>query len=193
MVKFFNYNNQTGSLELNKEEILLLKEFNDLMESERNKCPEDPAGRFKLRAFREFKYIYLMLDWQSPICDFSEQNRNKEARRQASIADEEFSDPLFRTACRKYEELRDSFRTYKLLKSVYTVIDKLTIYFNDLVDLSDVNDGTGQLRYKAKDVIAEAKGIGPLLDEVRAAEERYKKDIEKQSKIKGDYEPGYRD
>ena len=43
MVKFFNYNNQTGSLELNKEEILLLKEFNDLMESERNKCPEDPA------------------------------------------------------------------------------------------------------------------------------------------------------
>ena len=62
MVKFFNYNNQTGSLELNKEEILLLKEFNDLMESERNKCPEDPAGRFKLRAFREFKYIYLMLD-----------------------------------------------------------------------------------------------------------------------------------
>ena len=93
----------------------------------------------------------------------------------------------------EYEELRDSFRTYKLLKSVYTVIDKLTIYFNDLVDLSDVNDETGQLRYKAKDVIAEAKGIGPLLDEVRAAEERYKKDIEKQSKIKGDYEPGYRD
>lgn len=193
MVKFFNYNNQTGTLELNKEEILLINEFNTLMDSDRNKCPEDPEGRYKFRAFREFKYIYLMLDWQSPIVDFPEQKRNKEARSQAQITDAEFEDASFRAACRKYEELRNSFRTYKLLQSVYTIIDKLTIYFNELVDLSEVNEETGQLRYRAKDVIAEAKGVGPLLDELKAAEERYKKDIEKQTKIKGDYVPGFFD
>lgn len=44
--------------------------------------------------------------------------------------------------------------------------------------------------FKAKDVIAEAKSVGPLLDEIKDAEIRYKKALEKQSKIKGDQTPG---
>lgn len=193
MIKFFNYNNHTGKLELNKDELLLINEFNALLDSNRNKCKEDPEGIYKLRAFKEFKYIYLMLDWQSPYSDFPERTRNKEALKQSELTDEEYNDEVFKIACRKYKEIIESFRTYKLLQSVYSVVDKLIIYFTKLVDFSETNDETGQLLYKAKDVIAEIKGIGPLLDEIRESENRLRKDIEKQNKIKGDYVPGYFD
>jgi hypothetical protein len=63
MKKMFVYNNQTGEVELNEPEVLLIKEFAALWEVERNKCKEDPTGIERKRAFREFKYIWLMIDW----------------------------------------------------------------------------------------------------------------------------------
>lgn len=192
MVTIFQYDNQSGRLELNTYELLLFEEFNKLMDPKRNRSLDDPEGKYKERAFREFTYIYLMLDWKSLIADWPEQKRDKEARRQSKITDEEYNDPDFRAACRKYKELKESTRTYKLLQSTYNIVDKLTIYFNNVVDLNETTED-GKPVYKAKDVIAEAKGVGPLLDEIRQAEARYKKDLEKESKIKGDYEPGFLD
>ena len=63
MVKIFQYNNVDGSVELNTPEILLVSEFSALMEDARNICDKDKSGKLKLRAFREFTYIYLALDW----------------------------------------------------------------------------------------------------------------------------------
>ena len=54
----------------------------------------------------------------------------------------------------------------------------------------DEKDEFGKPVYKAKDIIAEAKGVGPLLDEIKEAEIRYKKALDKQTKIKGDQTPG---
>lgn len=50
MTDIFLYNNSTGSLELNVHEILLVKEFEDLWDLDRNKCKEDPTGKKRLRA-----------------------------------------------------------------------------------------------------------------------------------------------
>ena len=57
MIDIFLYNNQTGSLELNLHEILLVKEFETLWDKDRNKCSEDTTGNKRLRAWKEFKYI----------------------------------------------------------------------------------------------------------------------------------------
>ena len=76
-MKVFVYNNASGELELNEPEILLIKEFEGLWEKGRNKCKEDPTGVRRLRAFREFKYIFLMLDWLSPYSQFDEQERQE--------------------------------------------------------------------------------------------------------------------
>ena len=57
----FVYNNQTNRVELNTPEILLVKEFKELINPTRNKCKEDPKGVLGLRAFREFTYIWLAL------------------------------------------------------------------------------------------------------------------------------------
>ena len=71
-MKVFVYNNASGELELNEPEILLVREFEGLWEKGRNKCKEDPTGTRRLRAFREFKYIFLMLDWLSPYSQFDQ-------------------------------------------------------------------------------------------------------------------------
>ena len=62
-MNIFLYDNTTHKLVLNEPEILLVKEFGKLMDLGRNKTKTDKTGADRTRAFREFTYIYLMLDW----------------------------------------------------------------------------------------------------------------------------------
>ena len=189
MIDFFQYNNATGQLELNDAGILLTSEFEALLEPQRNACAEDITGQYKLRAFKEFKYIHLMLNWKSPYADYPEQDRHLVSMKDSKLTEAEFNDDIFRAACRKFKEIKEADRTWKLLQSVYNIVDKLTIYFDYIVNL-DERDEFGKPVYKAKDIIAEAKSVGPLLDEIKEAEIRYKKALDKQTKIKGDQTPG---
>ena len=61
-MKMFVYNNSSGEIELNEPEVLLLKEFSDLWKPERNITKSDPKGILRTKAFRECKYIFLMID-----------------------------------------------------------------------------------------------------------------------------------
>lgn len=156
----------------------------------RNKCKEDPTGTRRLRAFREFKYIFLMLDWLSPYSQFDEQERHQECLQDASITDEEWADPTFRAACRKYRELQESSKTLKFIKAAQGVVDKITDYFNDL-DLSERDPVTQKPIYKTKDVIAEMQNASKVVDELKNLEVMYKKEIQAvNSSIRGDAELG---
>ena len=62
MQDLFLYDNTVGALRLNTHELLLIKEFEALWDTERNKCKEDSKGIKRLRAWREFKYIWLFCD-----------------------------------------------------------------------------------------------------------------------------------
>lgn len=189
-MKVFVYNNASGELELNEPEILLVREFKGLWEKGRNKCKEDPTGTRRLRAFREFKYIFLMLDWLSPYSQFDEQERHQECLQDASITDEEWADPTFRAACRKYRELQESSKTLKFIKAAQGVVDKITDYFNDL-DLSERDPATQKPIYKTKDVIAEMQNASKVVDELKNLEVMYKKEIQAvNSSIRGDAELG---
>jgi hypothetical protein len=72
MLHIFQYNNANGNVELEKGQILLIREFAALMDNKRNICKEDPTGEKHLRAFKEFKYIWLAIDWESFYKDYSE-------------------------------------------------------------------------------------------------------------------------
>ena len=129
MIKIFQYNNANGNVELNTPEIILITEFKELMNDERNICEEDKEGKYKLRAFREFTYIYLALDWQSPYADFSEQERHQLSLNDAKMTEEEFNNPEFRAACRKFKQLQESVRSIRLLKAAQDTVDKFIDYF----------------------------------------------------------------
>ena len=190
MIKVFQYDNVTGKVELNTPEILLIREFAALIDIKRNKCKEDPEGKYKLRAFREFTYIYLAIDWMSPYRDYYEQDRHQEALRDANITEQEFNNPEFRAACRKYRALQDETRSIKLLKAAQNVIDKFVDYFNN-IDVEERDEQTGKPIYKTKDVMAEISSLHKVHEELVILESQVKKEISETSSIRAGAVDGY--
>jgi hypothetical protein len=68
---------QNNRVFLDKDEILLVKEFANLIEPKRNKCKEDKNGELGLKAIKELAFIFLNYDWKSPYSEFSEQERKE--------------------------------------------------------------------------------------------------------------------
>lgn len=106
MSKWFQYNQTLGKVELDETELLLIKEFRDLLDNNRNKSKTDPKGEHKERAFKELSYIYLAIDWNSPYHNYDEQDRHEAAIDDSGLTENEFNDSVFRTACRKYQEIQ---------------------------------------------------------------------------------------
>lgn len=186
----FIYDNIANRIELNIPEILLIKEFNALMEPNRNKCEEDPAGKYGLRAFREFTYIWLAICWKSIYADYTEQERHREALRDAGITEEEFNDPEFRAACRKYRAIQESNRSIKLLQAAQNTVDKFIDYFNN-VDPEERDPLTGKPIFKVKDLMAEISSLSKVHDELTALEGMVKKELSEQSSIRAGAVEGF--
>lgn len=191
-MKFFLFDNVENSVVVNEPEILLVKEFAELWSNDRNKTKTDKKGTKKTRAYRELTYIWLMCDWASPYSDYTEQERHKEALRDADLTEEEWSDPTFRAACRKYRELQDSSRALKLIKSAQGVVDKITDYF-DTIDIQERDALTGKPIFKTKDIMGELKEVSNVVEQLKTLEYLYKKEQEESNGLMGDVETGYRD
>ena len=164
-MNFFEYNSTNGNIELAIPEILLIREFAALIDNSRNTCKEDKTGKFHLRAFREFTYIWLAIDWKSPYSDYDEQERHQEALKDASLTEEEFNNPEFRAACRKYREIQESNLSVKMLKAAQETINKFIEYFNQ-VDPLAIDEQTGKPIYKVKDIMAELSSLGKVEEEL---------------------------
>jgi hypothetical protein len=57
------------------------------------------------------------LSWASPYADYTEQERHEACLQDAGLTEDEWNDPTFRAACRKYRELQNSSRILKLIKA----------------------------------------------------------------------------
>ena len=186
----FQYDNVSNRIELNIPEILLVKEFAELMKCERNICKEDPKGVYGLRAFREFTYIWLAIDWKSIYADYTEQERHREALRDAGITEEEFNNPEFRAACRKYRAIQESNRSIKLLQAAQNTVDKFIDYFNN-VDPEERDPLTGKPIFKVKDLMSEISSLSKVHDELTALEGMVKKELSEQSSIRAGAVEGF--
>lgn len=191
MNNFFTYNNVSGMVELNEPEILLIKEFSELMDPNRNKTTKDPEGKHKSRAFREFTYIYLAINWRSPYADYSEQERHKEALKDASITEEEFNDPSFRAACRKYRDMQNSNRSIKMLKAAQKTVDDFIDYFETIVDLNE-RDDKGKPIFVVKNIISEISSLHKVHEELLTLEGQVKKEIAETSKVRAGATEGFK-
>ena len=186
----FVYNNQINRVELNIPEILLVKEFADLLKPERNKCKEDPKGLHGLRAFREFTYIWLAICWKSIYADYDEQERHQEALRDAEMTDEEFNNPEFRAACRKFKAIQESNKSIRLLHSANSMVDKFIDYFEN-ADPMERDEQTGKPIYKVKDIQAEMKNLIDVHETMVELENQVKKQLSEKSSIRGGAVEGY--
>ena len=192
MSDIFLYDNATGSLQLNLPEILLVKEFDALWDLSRNKCKEDSKGVKRLKAWKEFKYIWLFCDWKSPYQQYLEMEKHKAALEDSGLTEEEWNDPTFRAAVRKYNEIKNSSRVLNLIKTAYRTLEKMRVSL-DNIDLEE-RDANQKPIFKAKDVLADIASIGVMADKLKELEVNYKKE-QMQSGIKnrGDATPGFMD
>ena len=188
-MNIWDYNQKTGRACLVTADLVLIEEFKKLLEPSRNKCDKDPSGLEHIRADREFTYIYLAIDWKSPYANYSNQEKHEAALKDAHITEEEWNNPEFRAACRKYVSLQDSNRYVRLLQAAQEVTDKIIDYFHN-VDLQE-QDEQGKYLVKVKDVQAAMKEAADQIETLKQIESLVKKEVMEQSQIRGGAVEGF--
>ena len=174
----FDYDQKTGTVILNSADLALIDEFRTIIK------------RDKDRADREFTYIYLAIDWKSPYSGYSELERHEAALKDAHISEEEWNDPSFRAACRKYRALQESNRYVRLLKSAELVTDKIIDYFNN-VDLEERDEQTGKYVNKVADIQKAMENAAKQIETLKMIESLVKKEITEQSQIRAGATEGF--
>lgn len=176
-MKFFQYDNDNALIDLNVPEILLIKEFEALYKRDRD------------RAFQEFKYIYLTLDWGSPYFNIPIQEREEAAKVDSGLSEEEIQDELLSSALKKYDAIQNSSIAIRLLKSAMNSVETVIFYLNN-VDVNERDPLTGKPVFKTKDLIAEIKGCKDLIDGLKSLEDQVKKEIDPGNGLRGGVEAG---
>lgn len=192
MLHIFEYDNANGLVTINKPEILLVEEFAKLMDDKRNICAEDKTGKQHLRAFKEFTYIWLAIDWQSFYANDPEQIRHQQALKDSGLTEDEFNNPEFRAACRKYKALQESNLAIKSLAAAKITINKFIDYFTQL-DPQERDEQNGKPIYKVKDVMQEVTTLSKVLDELKVLEGQAIKEMQESSQIRANAVEGFED
>lgn len=191
-MKYFTVDKSTGSLDFSDSRILLIKEFKALLDSTRNKSKSDPEGEIKERAQKEFTFMFLYLDWESPYFKYPEEDRQQAAFDDSGLTEEQMNDPEFIEACKKYNELQDKIQELRLLKGCMLTIESI-IYYLEHIDVNERNPSDGKPIYKTKDVIMEIKNARELIKTVRDLEKEVKEGVSDESSVRGGVELGYFD
>lgn len=191
-MKYFTVDKSTGSLDFSDSRILLIKEFKVLLDSTRNKSKSDPEGEIKERAQKEFTFMFLYLDWESPYFKYPEEDRQQASFDDSGLTEEQMNDPEFIEACKKYNELQDKIQELRLLKGCMLTIESI-IYYLEHIDVNERNPSDGKPIYKTKDVIMEIKNARELIKTVRDLEKEVKEGVSDESSVRGGVELGYFD
>lgn len=184
MQKFFSYNQQTGLVELDIPEILLIKEFKVL-------CEENRSKRKDL-LFKQITYIYLALAWDSPYAQYSDAERHEEALLDSGLTEKEFNHPSFRAACRKYREIQDSNKSIRMLRAARMATDQFVDYFENIIDLNE-RDNNGKPIFTAEKVMKEVTLLNKVHQELVTLEDRVMKEMSEQTQIRAGAIEGYED
>lgn len=178
----FMYDNVNNRLELNEPEILLIKEFKALYDRDKTKD--------KVRLWKELTYIYLAIDWKSLYSQYSEQERHTEALSDSGITEEEFNDPIFREACRKYKAMQESNKSIKLLHAARMAADQFVEYFETIIDLNE-RDQNGKPVFSAEKVMKEMAQLSKVHEQLTILEAQVKQEMEVQTDTRAGVSEGY--
>ena len=178
----FSYNNLNKQLEINEPEILLVKEFKALLDRDKTK--------HKTKATRELTYIYLAIDYKSIYNQYTELERHEEALSDSGLTEEEFNDPIFREACRKYRNLQDSNKSIKLLNAARNAADQFVEYFETIIDLNE-RDQNGKPVFSAEKVMKEMSQLSKVHEQLTALESLVKQDLEVSSGTRAGVQKGF--
>jgi len=133
-------------------------------------------------AFKELSFIYFLVDYRSPYSSYPI-NKKEEQIILDVIKDNKWKpDSLVRKGIEKYEEFLNT-PIIRLVAASKETCDKLTEYFKG-IDFTKEDD-TGKPIYTAKDVIMNLSKVGDVADSLIKLEDRVKKEIKQESKVRG--------
>lgn len=180
------------NLQLNKPEILLIKEFAELFTLKYNANTDgDKDGRKRLKAMRACTYIYLVYDWKSPYSEYSDSEKVEAALDDSKLSKKDIEDDLILEAAVKYKHLQET-RTLKLLNDAYCMIDELRLYFRT-TSLQERDPETGKPIHSAKEAMSNLSALGKTVEGLQQLEYMVKKEQEKEKSLRGNAEKGMYD
>ena len=136
-----------GVLQLNTPEIVLIKEFNNiLVHSER--CDSDPNGQKKHFAFMKFNYIYQICDYKSYPNQhgLSEKEAHEFAINVSGLPNDWKLDDLTKAGIERYKQLRPSPArelNKEILATLHTsskLVSKINRYLEKQIEKPDFKD-----------------------------------------------------
>lgn len=168
-----------NEMDLNKEWLHLVPEFARVLHR-RWFCEGDADGRKKIMARRIFGYIYLMVDYASPLFTWEEDARRAEAMKMMQLTAADLDTDGVQDAYDKYQELvQESSVILKSLKSVYSTIHKMQEYM-DSIDFTK-EDKQGKLQWTPAQAVKTIKDMNSMYDAVQQLERRVMEDLKKEA------------
>ena len=188
-MNFFSYDETNNTLRIDEPTIFLVKEFRSLLDDNRNKCKEDKTGKKHLLAFKEFTYIFLMLDFKSPYFRYLEKDKHEAALADSELSLDNLKNTEFVNAFNKYQEIQDADEILLLIKTAQRTLYKTRVFL-DNIDYSEVDD-MGRPIYKPKDVMADINSISSMRKNLILLEEEHKSSLGETSNVRGGVELGF--
>lgn len=167
---------------LNKVFVAAVPEFKALITRDKG-SPGDYRGEKKLKATKEFTYIYFYCDFNSPIRDWEDSERQKEALYYAGLKPEDL-DEVVEVANKKYFDMQlAASRPLRTLKSLYKGLDAMDTYFES-INFSE-KDKQGKLLNDPLGFTTNVSKLNKMYDEIRNFEKRVEADLVEQAGIRG--------
>ena len=169
-------------VELNKVWIALIPEFANLLKRDKGSAG-DYRGEKKLKARREFAFIYFDLDFTSPIREWDEFERREEAMKYAGLTEADM-DAAVMDAHRKYNELLlKSSRSLKTLRAVEKSLDAMDQYFEG-IDFKE-RDKKGEMVHNPNTHLKNIEGLGKAYDALDKFRKRVEEELKGDQSIRG--------
>ena len=147
-----------------------------------NKIWKRDKSKSKDKATREISYIFFMCDFNSPYMAYPS-NKRREIILKDFMKDEKWKeDKDIEEAKIRYVEFQET-HTMRLMKAARGASDKLANYFETIDFLK--TDDNGKPLYNAKDVAINLEKVGNIVDSLDKLENRIKKEIKTDSRVRG--------
>ena len=182
MQNLFEFNSQTGMIQLNREWIGMIPEFKEILVRSKP-VKGDADGRKKLHAQRVFTWIYLMTDFKSPLRDMEEHDRLAEALRCSDMEPADIDDRV-KAALAVYDEYQDNCaRSLRTLKAMRKSLNQLDNYFMT-IDFN-AKDKKGELIHSAKEYLSNLGSVKRAYESYEEFEERVHRELTKGESVRG--------
>ena len=187
MIRLFQIS-ETMELQLNKEWILMIKEFAEILKRDRG-SPGDTQGRRKLKAIKQLTYVYLMEDFLSPYREEDEYNKHVSAMKETGLTEVDIDEKVIE-ARDKYRMLQESNApSLRTLKTVKESREKLEDYFRE-IDLTKTN-ARGEPVFNTTTYMTAIKKLPEMEDSIQEYESKVFAQLTDSGGIRGSASKGY--